>query len=252
VDESLRSGLLGYPAAQADSLQIAAHRPWPLPERPWTIGQSWEHLLFAHWPVDPRALRPYVPAALELDEFDGSAWVGLVPFRIAGHRLRGTIPVPVLSSFLELNCRTCVTHRGRPGIWFFSLDASSRWAVEAARRLCRLPYHHARIRLADDRFEASRIGADGLAFCARYRPAGPIRTAEPGSIEHFLTERYCVYADEGRARADVHHAPWPLQRAEGEVELQSISPVPLEGEPLLHYAARLDVLIWSLESALDG
>jgi uncharacterized protein len=244
------SGLLGYPAAQADSLQLTRHRPWPLPERPWTVGQTWEHLLFAHWPVEPRLLRPHVPATLDLDEFDGSAWVGLVPFRIAGHRLRGTLPVPGLSSFLELNCRTCVSLRGRPGIWFFSLDASSRWAVEAARRLYRLPYHQARIRAFGDSFEASRIGADGVAFSARYRPDGPIRTAQAGSLEDFLIERYCLYADDGRARADVHHAPWPLQRAEGEVELQSVSPVPLEGDPILHYSGRLDVVIWSLERAL--
>jgi uncharacterized protein YqjF (DUF2071 family) len=244
------SGLLGYPVAQAESLQLTRHRPWPLPERPWAIGQSWERLLFAHWPVDPKALRPHVPAALDLDEHDGSAYVGLVPFRVSGHRLRGTLPLPGLSGFLELNCRTCVSLRGRPGIWFFSLDASSRWVVEAARRFYRLPYHQARIRQVGDSFEASRIGADGVAFSARYRPEGPIRTAEPGSLEHFLTERYCLYADDGRARADIHHAPWPLQRAEGEIELQSVAPVALEGEPLLHYTGRLDVVIWSPERAL--
>ena len=188
---------------------------------------------------------------LRIDEFDGSAWIGLVPFRVSGLRLRGTLPLPGLSSFHELNCRTCVTLDGRPGIWFFSLDASSRWVVEAARRLYRLPYHHARIRAAAGAFECSRIGADGVAFSASYRPTGPIRTAQPGSLEHFLTERYCLYADDGRARADVHHGPWPLQQAEGEVALQTVSPLPLEGEPLLHYSGRLDVLIWPLERPRD-
>ena len=83
-----------------------------------------------------------------------------------------------------------------------------------------------------------------------YRSRGPIRSAEPGSLEHFLSERYRLYADDGRARADIHHAPWPLQEADGEVALQTVSPVPLEGEPLLHYAGRLDVLIWPLAPAL--
>jgi uncharacterized protein YqjF (DUF2071 family) len=244
------SGLLGAPVAQAESLRLTSHRPWPLPEGRWLIGQTWESLLFAHWPVDKSLLRPHVPSALELDEHGGSAWVGLTPFRVSGLRFRGTLPVPGLSGFLELNCRTYVTVHDRPGIWFFSLDASSRWAVEAARRLYRLPYEHARIRAAGGSFEASRIGADGVCFSACYEPRGPIRTAERGSLEHFLTERYCLYADDGRARAEIHHAPWPLQEADGEVALQTVSPVPLDGEPLLHFAGRLDVLIWPLERAL--
>jgi uncharacterized protein YqjF (DUF2071 family) len=244
------SGLFGYATAQAESLRFARHRPWPLPDRPWLQGQTWENLLFAHWPVDPKVLRPHVPSALGLDEHDGSAWVGLTPFRVSGLRLRGTLPLPGLSGFHELNCRTYVTLHDRPGIWFFSLDASSRWIVEAARRLYRLPYHHARIRATPESFECSRIGADGVAFSASYRPKGPIRIAEPGSLEHFLTERYCLYADEGRARADIHHAPWPLQEADGEVALTTVSPVPLSGEPYLHYAGRLDVAIWPLERAL--
>src|SRR5438105_5966719 len=134
---------------QASALRRLEHRPWPLPERAWTMGQTWENLLFAHWRVDHDVLRPHVPPALELEEFDGSAWIGLVPFHIDGIRLRGTLPAPLLSSFHELNCRTCVRRDGRPGIWFFSLDASSRWAVEAARRLYKLPYHHARITAGD-------------------------------------------------------------------------------------------------------
>jgi uncharacterized protein YqjF (DUF2071 family) len=240
----------GQATAQAGSLELVEHRPWPLPERSWSLGQTWQELLFAHWRVPAEVLRPHVPAALELEEFDGSAWLGLTPFRVAGLRLRGTLPMPGFSSFLELNCRTYVRAGGKPGVWFFSLDASSRWAVEAARRLYRLPYHHARITAGGGWFDASRIGAHGVAFSGRYEGVGPIRQARTGTLDYFLTERYCLYADDGRSRAEIHHAPWPLQQAEGEIELATVSPVPLEGPPLLHYSGRIDVVIWSLEPAV--
>jgi uncharacterized protein YqjF (DUF2071 family) len=209
------------------------------------MGQTWRHLLFAHWRVPHAALRPHVPARLELEEHDGSAWIGLTPFRITGLRLRGAPPLPLLSSFLELNCRTYVSAGGRSGIWFFSLDASSRAAVAAARSLYRLPYRHARIEAAGDRFRAHPDG--GGLFEARYDGVGAPAPAEPGTLEHFLTERYCLYSDGGKQRADIHHSPWPLQRAQAEVEHHGIAPVELEGEPICHYAHRLDVLIWSLE-----
>jgi uncharacterized protein YqjF (DUF2071 family) len=238
-------GRLDDAVAQARSLRQTGHRPYPLPVRPWTMGQTWEHLLFAHWRIPHDVLRPHVPEQLELEEHDGSAWIGLTPFRVAGLRLRGAPPLPLLSSFHELNCRTYVRADDRPGIWFFSLDASSRAAVAVAQRWYRLPYRHARIEAAADRFEADTEG--GGTFRTRYRGVGAPAPAEPGTLEHFLAERYCLYADDGKMRADIHHAPWPLQPAEAEVEQRGIAPVELEGEPLCHYARRLDVAIWSLE-----
>jgi uncharacterized protein YqjF (DUF2071 family) len=234
-------------ALQARSLRETEHRPYPLPARRWTMGQTWHRLLFAHWRVPPDVLRPHVPERLELDEHDGSAWVALTPFRIAGLRARGAPPLPLLSSFDELNCRTYVRAGGRPGIWFFSLDASSRAAVATARRLYRLPYRHADIDARDDSFRAETEG--GGMFRASYRGVGTPSPAAPGTLEHFLVERYCLYADDGRMRAEIHHAPWPLQPAEAEVEQRGIAPVELEGEPICHYARRLDVVIWPLERA---
>jgi uncharacterized protein len=234
-------------AAQARSLRETEHRPYPHPRRPWTMGQTWQHLLFAHWRVPHDLLRPHVPERLELEEHDGSAWIGLTPFRVKGLRLRGVPPLPLASSFDELNCRTYVRLGDRPGIWFFSLDASSRAAVAAARRTYRLPYRHARIDATGDRFGAETEG--GGSFRARYHGVGMPAAAEPGTLEHFLTERYCLYADDGRMRAEIHHAPWPLQSAQAEVEHNGISPVELDGEPICHVAQRLDVVIWSLERA---
>lgn len=232
-------------AAQASSLRETEHRPYPAPHRGWTMGQTWHDLLFAHWRVPHDLLRPHVPERLELEEHDGTAWIGLTPFRVTGLRLRGVPPLPLLSSFYELNCRTYVRAGDHPGIWFFSLDASSRAAVAAARRTYRLPYRHARIEAADGAFRVNVGGGD--SFRARYHGVGLPAPAERATLEYFLAERYCLYAGDGELRAEIHHAPWPLQPAEAEVEQRGIAPVELEGEPIFHYARRQDVVVWSPE-----
>jgi uncharacterized protein len=187
---------------QNRSLEHLGHRPWPLATRGWIMGQTWEDLLFAHWRVPVDEVRKHVPYQLEVDEHDGSAWLGITPFRLTGLRGRGTIPLPLLSTFLELNVRTYVRAEDKPGIWFFSLDASSRLAVEAARRTYRLPYFHARMSAARSgewiAYECARLSESGRVFSGRYRPHGPVSTAEPGSLEWFLTERYCLYTTDRR------------------------------------------------------
>ena len=121
----------------------SSHRPWPLPRAPWVMAQTWEDLVFLHWPMDPDDLRARLPRGLSLDTYRGDAWVSITPFVVTGLRPRGIPAVPGLSSFAETNVRTYVTRDGKPGVWFFSLDASSRLAVTAARALYHLPYHHA-------------------------------------------------------------------------------------------------------------
>src|SRR5438067_4482663 len=243
---------------QARSLEQVGHRPWPVPGRAWTMGQTWDDLLFAHWRVPADALRARVPAGLDVEEHDGSAWLGITPFRVTGLRARGLPPLPLLSSFLELNVRTYVhAADGKPGIWFFSLDASSRVAVELARRTYKLPYFLARIVAGRSGswidYDCARLAERGRVFSGRYRPEGDVFTAEPGSLEWFLTERYCHYAVDERGalhRAEIHHEPWPLQRAEAEIELASIAPLELDGTPLCHFSARQDTVIWPLEPVL--
>jgi uncharacterized protein YqjF (DUF2071 family) len=178
----------------------------------------------------------------------------VTPFVITGLRARGLLPLPFASSFRELNVRTYVTRDDKPGIWFFSLDASSRVAVEAARYLYRLPYFEAEIsvrrRGADFLYDCSRD--DGKTFSASYRPDGDVFNAEPGTLEHFLTERYCLYAEhEGRLhRAEIHHRPWPLQPAAARVDLNTMPPLKVpDDDPQVHYSARQDVVIWPLEEA---
>jgi len=251
--------LLSHPARQSASLRETEHRPWPVPRRSWIQGQTWDDLLFAHWRVPEESLRALVPPQLPLDTFDGTGWLGITPFRVTGFRLRGTLPLPRLSTFLELNVRTYVTLDDKPGIYFFSLDAESPLAVEAARRTYRLPYYHARMSASarGEWIEYSSSRREGAArpftFTGRYRPVAPPATAARDSLEWFLTERYCLYTLDERddvQRAEIHHGPWPLQAAEAEIELNTMPPDRIElpdEEPLLHFSRRQDVVIWPLE-----
>jgi uncharacterized protein YqjF (DUF2071 family) len=246
--------LLTTPARQASVESENAHRPWPLPDEPWVMAQTWDDLLFAHWRVPAEDVARLVPQGLEVEQYDGSAWIGVTPFVLSGFRLRGTLPLPYLSTFPELNVRTYVTAEEKPGIWFFSLDAASRLAVEGARRAYKLPYFHARMsarrRAGRIEYSCDRLDASPRSFLGSYRPTGDVFNADPGSLEWFLTERYCLYAvDQGRLhRADIQHPPWPLQDAEVELVHNSIEPpgIRLEGPPLCHFARRQDVLIWPL------
>jgi uncharacterized protein YqjF (DUF2071 family) len=228
-----------------------SNRPWPVPDEPWTNAQSWIDLCFLHWRVDEAALRQLVPGSVELDTHDGSTWLGITPFELSNFRLRGLPPLPGLSTFPELNVRTYVTRDGKPGIWFFSLDAASRLAVEAAKRVYKLPYHHAQMSCARSgdyvQYESGRPGA---AFSGRYRGDGDLFHAEPGALEYFLAERYCLYTEDGGRlyRAEIHHPPWDLQRGEARIDLNTMAPVPLAGdEPHVLFCPRQDVVLWSLD-----
>jgi uncharacterized protein YqjF (DUF2071 family) len=244
------------------ALAHVAHRPWPLPTGRWVWRLSWHDLLFLHWPVPAASLRALVPPRLAIDEFKGSAWVGVVPFWMSGVAWRGWPGVPGASTFPELNVRTYVRWADRPGVWFFSLDAASRLAVWAARRLYQLPYEFARmaVRRAGERFEYRSERPSGHGFAATCGATGPVATPAAGSLEHWLTERYCLYARSasgGLSRAEIHHAPWPLQPAEADVrrnDMLRVHRIDVAGPAAhLRYAARMDVVVWPLRPlALDA
>ena len=210
----------------------------------WIMHQVRHDLLFAHWPVRD------LDVPLPLDRFDGRAWIGVVPFRMSGVRPRGLPATPFMSEFPEINLRTYVTLDDRPGVYFFSLDVSNALAVMVARRFYRLPYFRARVestRVGDGIDFRMRRDAPPAEFAARYHPIGPPFEAESGTLEHFLTERYSLYTADRRGRvyrADIEHPPWPLQAAAAEIEVNTLHRG--AGEPLLHFARRLDVKVWPL------
>ena len=234
------------------------HRPWPLPEGPWIMTQSWHDLLFAHWPVAVDVLREKIPPGLELDLFDKQAWVGVIPFHMTNVAPRGVPALPWVSAFPEMNVRTYVTHHGRPGVYFFSLDAANPLAVTVARTMFQLPYFNAEMHVE---FEGawisyrSRRVDDGTAATleVKYRPIGPVQAPVPGTLEYFLTERYCLYTvDESFhvRRLDIHHLPWPLQAAEATFQKNTMADaagIRLPSmAPLLHFSKRQDMVAWPL------
>jgi uncharacterized protein len=243
-----------HAAGQTRVLADMAHRPWPAPDGPWLQGQTWLDLLFAHWSLPVDALRRAVPARLPLDTFAGRAWLGITPFEVSALRLHGTPPAPGLSCLPETNVRTYTTVGGKPGIYFLSLDADSPLAVAAARCAYRLPYFRAHMTIQRSEGEVryySRRATPRAALHVRYRPTGSVFQAPPGTLEHFLTERYCAYTLDARARVlriDIHHPPWPLQAARAKIELNTMTaPYDIElpaEQPLLHFSARQDVVIW--------
>jgi uncharacterized protein YqjF (DUF2071 family) len=234
------------------------HRPWALPYGPWIMTQSWHDLLFAHWPVSVRELRERVPPGIELDLFDNQAWLGIVPFRMTNVAPRSVPNVPFISAFNELNVRTYVTRDGKPGIYFFSLDADSRLAVTVARTMFRLPYYLAEIELRRNgenvQYASRRTSGSARAeLDIAYRSTGATYEALPGTLEYFLTERYCLYTidEEFKAyRLEIHHPPWPLQPAEAEIVANTMADAAgvrlPDMRPLLHVARRQDMVAWPL------
>jgi uncharacterized protein YqjF (DUF2071 family) len=218
---------------------------------------SWHDLCFLHWRVDAAALAPLVPDGLELETFDGSAWIAVVPFHMTDVSPRGLPRFRRLADFAELNVRTYVTAGGKPGVWFFSLDATQPLAVRVARACFHLAYVDARIdtrRLGDVvhyTSERTHLGGGVAELDVRYRPTGPPAEAAAGTLEDFLTARYCLYAATRRGqvlRQDIDHDPWPLQPAEAEIARCTMTrPLGIDlGDepPLAHFAERLDVVAW--------
>jgi uncharacterized protein len=223
---------------------------------PWIMTQTWHNLLFLHVPIEPESLRPFLPPSVELDTFEGQAWLGVVAFRLSKIRLRGFPEVGLVSHFNEINLRTYVTQRGIPGVLFLNMDADNLLAITLARPMFGLPYTPANIAFARTPrghwFSSKRTSGRGTGaqFEAEYHPQGPVYSSRCGTLEHWLTERYCYYtAIRGHTYGcDIFHPPWPLQRASANIARNTLAAsLGLHagpGEPSLHYAHKLTALIW--------
>jgi len=252
-DDSSRPAMRGF---DYDILKHTSHRPWPMPSGPWVMTQTWNDLLFAHWPVNAAQLRPKIPSDFTLDLFDGTAWLGIVPFHMTNVAPRGVPALPWVSEFPEVNVRTYVRVADEPGIYFFSLDAASALAVHTARTMLNLPYFTAEMSVMSEnglvRYASRRDGYRADAeLHATYEPVGPPVHAAPGTLEYFLTERYCLYNlthHDEPYRLDIHHLPWPLRPARAEFAVNTMAAVhgiTLPDEPpMLHYVDRLDMVAW--------
>ncbi len=231
----------------------------PRPSGPSVLSQTWTDLLFMHWPADPAAVQALVPSQLTVDTFDGQAWIAILPFAMSNIRASFLPAIPGLSATLELNVRTYVKVEGKPGVYFFSLEAEHPLVVWGARTLFHLRYMRARMNLKREGdlidYSSTRIhrGEPEAEFRARWEVGAALPMSEPGSIAHFLTERYCLYTVH-RNRAycgHIHHAPWSLREATlHKLESSMFAGHELVAQdvaPLLHHADRLDdVKVWPL------
>ena len=224
--------------------------------------QKWRSLLFLHWSFPPETVRKFLPEGLELDTFEGKAYVGLVPFFMTGVRPAYLPAIPWLSQFPETNVRTYVHRAGRdPGVWFMSLDAANPIAVIIARTLFHLPYHRARMSVENDpksgriHYRSTRFWPQPVPASTRItaKPTGPARTAATGTLEDFLIERYLLYTTHRNRlyRGQVHHVAYPVQTAEidglNETMLAANGLLQPGSPPLIHYVGGVDVEIFSIK-----
>lgn len=225
------------------------------PSQGVVMRQRWSELLFLHWEVDAELIRKRLPEGLHLDLFEGRAYLGIVPFYMERVRPKGLPCVPWLSDFLELNVRTYVhDDKGRPGVWFFSLDCNQPIAVEIARKLFHLPYQHARMSEDNHGYHCQRKGQKETATY-QYSGNTPLNSADSGTLEFFLLERYLLFSTTkcGQLKVgQVHHEPY--QFCEATVTQASDLPAqweqfPIEGEPISQlYSPGVPVEIFPLKA----
>lgn len=228
-------------------------RTWELPKRSHAIRMSWHDLLFAHWQYEPALVSQYLPEGVTLDTFEGKAWVAVVPFRMSDVAPRFVPAIGWMSAFPELNVRTYVQIDEKPGVWFFSLDATNPIAVRGARTFFHLKYMDAdmSIELKDGWYHYSSVrthrGEPKANFKGKYQPVGEPFFAKAGTLEHWLTARYCLYTcnpQGGLLRGEIDHPPWTLQQARWEVQENSmLEPLSLATDDNPHLLFSKDIAV---------
>ncbi|GIN70267.1 hypothetical protein J14TS2_07420 [Bacillus sp. J14TS2] len=243
-----------------DLLNDSNHRPFPFPSKKWIMRQTWRNLLFLHWPVSPEKLRPHIPSSLQIDTFHGSAWLGLILFVIEGIYPLGFSNVSLTPKFPEINVRTYVKYNGKPGIYFMSIDVENWASLKIAKNWYHLPYHPAKLsfRKVEQTFHCHSIRKGNndppVSFKGQYIPVSEVYYPKQGTLDHWLTERYCLYSSNNRGNiycGEIHHRPWPLQKAKIEVDKNTLfTPYQLDlaqGEPIAHFSTGVDSLMWNIK-----
>lgn len=236
----------------------SGHRPFPLPPNNWIMRQAWRNVLFLHWPVEPEQLRPYIPPALEIDTYDGFAWLGVVAFAMEGIYFRGLSLFSVVTPFSEMNVRTYVKQNGKPGVFFISLDVNDWSSFHIAKRWYRLPYHSADLSIQQKGnaifYESIRKNSP-VRFEGSCMPKKEMFYPDKGTLDYFLTEKYCFYTTNNHTdifHGDIHHRPWPLNRAEVHIGRNTLfSPLNLdfsEQAPVAHFSKGVDSLMWNVKN----
>ena len=243
-----------------DILKTQNHQYWPLPSKYWIMRQTWKNVLFAHFPISPERLRPHIPSTLEIDTYQDSAWLGVIIFVIEGIYFRGLSPISVVFKFPEVNLRTYVQHGGKRGVFFLSLDVGNWASLAISKGWYHLPYCSAEIsyRKEGDTFHCHSLrkgkSDNPITFTGSFTPDLEVYFPEDGTIDHWLTERYCLYSQDNRGNlycGDIHHKPWPLQKAEAIISTNTL-PTPFgidisKPEPTFYFSEGVDTLFWNIK-----
>ena len=243
-----------------DMMKKQDHRSWPVPSKNWIMRQTWKNVFFAHWPILPERLRSSIPSSLDIDTYQQMAWLGVVIFEIEGIYFRGLSPISVVFRFPEVNLRTYVQHKGKPGVFFLSLDVGNWASLAISKRWYHLPYCKAKIsyRKEGNTFHCQSVrngnSNNPITFKGSFTTDLRSYFPEEGTIDHWLTERYCLYSLDRKGNiycGDIHHKPWSLQKAQAVLSNNTL-PAPFgidisEDEPILHFSKGLDALFWNIK-----
>ncbi|MCQ6278424.1 YqjF family protein [Bacillus sp. EB600] len=237
-----------------------SHRPWPLPSKNWILRQTWNDLLFVHYPIPVELLRPHIPGSLQIDTFDGTAWLGVVVFVMEGIYFRGLAAVSLTPKFTEINVRTYVHCNGKPGVYFMSLDVGNLASLLIAKKWYRLPYQPAQISIQKEGesfyCQSLRKGKMKIpiAFEGKYVPLSEVYLPEKGTVDHWLTERYCFFSTNKRGSVfcgEIHHRPWPLQKVKAEIVRNTLfTPFQVDVEEektITHFSMGVEAFFWNIK-----
>lgn len=236
------------------------HRPYPLPSKNWIMRQTWKNVLFLHWPIPLEKLRPHIPTSLQIDTYKGTAWLGIILFVLEGIYPFGLSSISLTPKFPEINVRTYVTYNGKPGIYFLSIDVDNWASLKIAKHWYHLPYHSAHISFQKEgeSFHCHSVRRenrnDPLSFHCKYASVSDVYAPKEGTLDHWLTERYCFYSSNNGVSiycGEIHHQPWPLQKAKIELVNHTLfTPFHFdlpEEKPVIHFSPGVDSLMWNIK-----